>query len=165
MTHDSAVIVARARELRAAGEHDQARALLAARAAEAPDDAELRYETACVHDFLGLEAQAVPHYIEALRGDLPEALRRSAYTGLGSTYRTLGRYTDAERVLTEGARRFPQALEIQAFLALTQHNLGHSAAAVETLLQLLAQTSADPGIRAYAQALAFYAQDVDRVWL
>lgn len=153
-----------ARDLRASGRHEEARTLLAALAVAAPHDAELQYETACVHDFLGLESQAIPYYLAALAGELPDHLRRSAYTGLGSTYRTLGRYADAEQVLQEGLRRYPTAAEIRVFMAMVQHNLGRSKVAVESLLGLLAQTSNDPEIRAYATAIEFYAQDVERVW-
>jgi thioredoxin-like negative regulator of GroEL len=106
----------------------------------------------------------VPHYRAALAGDLPDDLRRSAYLGLGSTCRTLGRYAEAEQVLHEGLRRYPEANEMRAFLAMVEHNLGRSKPAVEGLLRLLVETSADPGIRAYAGAIAFYAGDVDRVW-
>ncbi|HSC01075.1 MAG TPA: tetratricopeptide repeat protein [Burkholderiaceae bacterium] len=153
-----------ARELRASGRHEEARTLLAALAAAAPHDAELQYETACVHDFLGLEPQAIPYYLAALAGELADGLRRSAYTGLGSTYRTLGRYAEAEQILQEALRRYPRAAEVRVFLAMVQHNLGQSKAAVESLLALLAQTSSDPEIKAYATAIEFYAQDIERVW-
>lgn len=156
--------LAGARALRAAGRHEEARALLVALAAAAPGDAGLQFEAACVHDFLGLEAQAVPYYVAALAGDLPDASRRSAYTGLGSTYRTLGRYADAERVLLEGRCRFPHAAEIEVFLAMTRYNLGQAKAAVQGLLGLLARTSGDAEVRAYAPAIEFYAQDLDRTW-
>jgi tetratricopeptide (TPR) repeat protein len=153
-----------AQKLRAEGRHDEARSLLAALAAATPADARLQYEAACVHDFLGLEAQAVSYYVAALAGALPDELRRSAYTGLGSTYRTLGRYAESEQVLREGLERFPQAGEMHVFLAMVQHNLGRSKLAVESLLKLLERTSADPGIQGYARAIAFYAGDIDRVW-
>lgn len=133
-------------------------------AAEATADAELQYETACVHDYLGYESQAVPYYLAALSGKLPAAMRRSAYTGLGSTYRTLGRYEDAERTLQEGLRHFPDAAELKVFLAMVHHNMGRSKAAVESLLVLLARTTSDAELRAYASAIEFYAEDIERIW-
>lgn len=153
-----------AQALRGEGRHEEARELLLALCAQHPGDASIAFATACVHDFLGHEAKAVPHYLRALAGELPANERRSAYTGLGSTYRTPGRYAEAEAVLLEGLAQFPQAAEIRTFLALTRHNLGRSREAVQALLQLLAETSADAHIRAYARAIAFYAQDVDRTW-
>jgi tetratricopeptide (TPR) repeat protein len=95
-------------------------------AAASPKDAELQYEAACVHDFLGREAHAVPFYLAALSGDLPHEQQRSAYLGLGSTYRALGQYAAAERTLREGLARFEDAAELKTFLAMTLHNLGRS---------------------------------------
>ncbi len=153
-----------ARELRANGKHAEAKALLVALAAQSPSDAELQYEAACVHDFLGEEASAVAYYRSALLGQLSEENLRGAYLGLGSTYRALGRYSEAEATLRQGLERFPDANEIKVFLAMTLHNLGQSKAAVECLLTVLAQTSSDSDIQAYQRAIVFYAQDIERIW-
>lgn len=150
--------------LRRAGKHEEACALAISLAALSPEDAELQYEAACVHDFLGREAQAVPFYLAALSGRLTSEQQRSAYLGLGSTYRTLGQYAAAERVLGEGLARFPDAAELKAFLAMVLHNLGRSKQAVELLLVVLAQSSADAHIQDYREAILFYAQDVERSW-
>jgi tetratricopeptide (TPR) repeat protein len=153
-----------ARQLRAAGQHAEARDLLAELAERTPDDAELRYEAACVHDFLGREAEAVPHYVAAIAAGLQGEALRGAYLGLGSTYRALGRYAEAEATLRKGLATFPAAREMQVFLAMAEHNLGRSRAAVERLLLLVAETSGDEAVRAYRGAIEFYAQDVDRAW-
>ncbi len=93
----------------------------------------------------------------------PDA-RRGAFTGLGSTNRTLGRFAEARDTLEQGLAEFPDANEMRVFLAMADHNLGQSRKAVETLLSLLAQTTNDPAIAAYRRAIEFYAQDVDRIW-
>ncbi len=152
------------RALRREGRHEDARALAVRLAAEVPRDAELQYEAACVHDALGREAEAVPFYRSAIEGGLPPDLLRGAFLGLGSTYRALGRYEDAERTLREGLARFPDAPEIRTFLAMTLHNLGRSKEAVEGLLRVLAETSSDPYLARYRNAIAFYAGDVERSW-
>ena len=153
-----------ARALRRAGRHAEARAALVTLAADRPHDAVVQYEAACVHDYLGDEAAAVPYYVAAIAGGLPAEELRGAYLGLGSTYRALGRYADAEAVLVAGLERFPDANELRVFLAMVLHNRGRSKAAVELLLTLLAETSGDDGIRAYRRAIAAYAEDVDRRW-
>ena len=153
-----------ARALRAAGAHAEARALLIELISRNPSDPMLQYEAACVHDSLGEEAAAVPYYVAAIAAGLPQEELRGAYLGLGSTYRTLGRYAEAEHTLTEGLARFPQANEMKVFLAMVHHNLGRSTEAVQSLLALLATTSSDSGVRAYSRAIAFYAQDVERTW-
>ncbi|TAG45679.1 MAG: hypothetical protein EAZ30_15080 [Betaproteobacteria bacterium] len=152
------------KRLRQEGKHQEARDLLMTLVNAHPDDAMLQYEAACVHDFLGMEAEAVPFYVAALSGDLVAATRRSALVGLGSTYRTLGRFEDAERTLLIARAEFPEAAEVQVFLAMTRHNLGHSKEAVEALLRLLARTSRDESILAYSRAIDFYAADIDRTW-
>ena len=152
-----------ARQLRANGRDAEARDLLVALTAQSPNDAELQYEAACVHDFLGEEVSAITYYRAALLGPLSEENLRGAYLGLGSTYRALGRYIEAEATLRLGLQRFPQANEMKVFLAMTLHNLGQSKAAVECLLTVLAETSSDRGIQAYRRAIAFYAQDIERV--
>ena len=154
----------RVRALRRAGDHEAARNLAAELAASAPDDCELQYEAACVHDYLGREAQAVPFYVAALAGRLPSEQMRSAYLGLGSTYRALGQYPAAADTLREGLTHFPDAAELKTFLAMALHNLGESKHAVELLLTVLAETSADEHIRGLREAIAFYAQDIERSW-
>jgi len=150
--------------LRRAGKHAEACALAVSFVAQSPGDAELQYQAACVHDFLGQEAQAVPFYLAALSGELEAEHLRSAYLGLGSTYRALGQYPEAERTLREGLARFPDAAELKAFLAMALHNLGQSKQAVELLLTVLAQSSSDVHIQDYREAILFYAQDIERSW-
>ena len=153
-----------ARALRANGKHAEARDLLVALVIQNPNDAELQYETACVHDFLGDEASAIAYYRAALLGRLSLEHLRGAYLGLGSTYRTLGQYTEAQVTLRQGLERFPEANEMKVFLAMTLYNLGQSRAAVECLLTVLAQTSSDNDIQAYRRAILFYAEDIERIW-
>jgi tetratricopeptide (TPR) repeat protein len=150
--------------LRRAGRHDEAYAVAAQLAAQSPHDAQVQYETACLCDYLGREADAVPHYVAALRGELAPDDRRSAYVGLGSTYRTLGRYNEAKATLLEGLQQFPEAADLQVFLAMALHNVGEGKQAVQLLLRLLAATSADAAIQDYRRAIELYAEDIDRIW-
>jgi tetratricopeptide (TPR) repeat protein len=150
--------------LRRAGKHEEACSLAVSLVGQFPQGAELQYQAACVHDFLGREAQAVPFYLAALSGSLSAEHLRSAYLGLGSTYRALGQYSEAERTLREGIARFPEAAELKVFLAMALHNLGQSKQAVELLLTVLAESSSDAQIQSYREAILFYAQDIERSW-
>ena len=154
----------RVREAGRSGDLEGARQLALALVAEHPGHAELQYEAACAHDRLGLEAQAVPFYETALALGLPDEHLRGAYLGLGSTLRTLGRYEQSEATLRAGLARFADAAELRTFLAMTLHNLGRSREAVEMLLTVVADTSADAHVAAYREAIRFYAQDVERTW-
>jgi tetratricopeptide (TPR) repeat protein len=150
--------------LRRAGRHEEACSLAVSCVAQFPEDAELQFQAACVHDFLGREAQAVAFYLAALSGSLSAEHLRSAYLGLGSTYRALGQYSQAERTLRTGLARFPEAAELKVFLAMALHNLGQSKQAVELLLTVLAESSSDAQVQSYREAILFYAQDIERSW-
>ena len=152
------------RELCASGRHDDALHLAKALALSNPTDAEIQFEAACVHDFLGAEREAVPYYRAALAGPLDADRRLQALVGLGSTYRTLGRYAEAQEVLLRAVSEFPAAHEAKVFLAMVRHNLGLHKAAVELLLGVIVETSGDAGVNGYRRAIEFYAQDVDKTW-
>jgi RimJ/RimL family protein N-acetyltransferase len=156
--------LAEARRLRQAGEHERARGLLVELAAQRPDDAAAHYDAACVHDFLGLEREAVPYYTAAIRLGLSGEDLQGAYLGLGSTYRALGRYDDARATFLEGLERISGAADLQVFLAMARYNLGEHHEAVASLLRVIADTTADAATRRYGRALRFYAEDLDKVW-
>jgi tetratricopeptide (TPR) repeat protein len=156
--------IAKITALRRAGKHEQARELASELAKSPKASALLLYETACVHDFLGLEAQAVPFYLSAIAKGLPAQASRGAYLGLGSTYRTLGQYEQSLRVLAEGLEKFPLAQELHVFHAMTLYNLGRNKEAVQSLLNVLADYSSDENIQPLGKAIKLYAQDLDRVW-
>jgi predicted Zn-dependent protease len=157
--------LARAVELRENGELEEARTLLLELRAEFPDDAQVAVQTAWVHDSIGLEEEAVEHYVAALAGELTDEELRGALLGLGSTLRTLGRDADSERVLRGGIERFPDFAALRAFHAMTLYNLGRPRDAIEQLLKLLIETTDDPSIQRYQRALRAYAEDLDRSWL
>ena len=79
-------------ELRALAKHEESNKLLQELAAHYPNDSYIQYQCAWSYDVLGLESQAVPHYVAAIQGNLDAADLQSAYLGLGSTYRALGEY-------------------------------------------------------------------------
>jgi len=78
---------------------EEARTLLLGLAAAYPDDAEITFQTAVVHDNLGRSREAVPLYVQALTQGLSRPDLERAFLGLGSTYRGLGDYQQAEETL------------------------------------------------------------------
>jgi len=151
-------------KLRAKGRHQEARDLLVKLALEFPANPVVQYKTACAHDILGLEKEAIPYYLAAIENDLPEADLRGAYLGLGSTYRTLGQYTESIKILQDGLSHFPEAGELKIFLAMTLYNLGENHAAVSSLLNLILDTTSDEKIKDYERAIRFYANDLNKKW-
>ncbi|MGF6240788.1 tetratricopeptide (TPR) repeat protein [Paraburkholderia sp. GAS38] len=155
----------RAMNLRASGEYEAVLALMIELAGERPESAFVQYQAAAIHDRLGLEKAAVPYYEKALALGLsdPED-EANAYLGLGSTYRTLGDYENARRVLMCGRGKFPSHRSFDVFLAMTLHNVGEHTEAMRLLLLLIADTSGDAEVVAYKRAIAFYAENIDRIW-
>jgi tetratricopeptide (TPR) repeat protein len=151
-------------KLRAKDRHEEARKLLVQLASEFPTNPVVQYKTACVHDFLGLERDAIPYYHAAIENDLPGADLRAAYLGLGSTYRTLGQYAESKKILLEGLSHFPDANEMKIFLAMTLYNLGENHEAVSSLLKIVVETTSDKEIKDYERAIRFYSDDLNKKW-
>ncbi|AQU66403.1 tetratricopeptide repeat protein [Streptomyces niveus] len=157
-------LLAEAVALRTRGEAEKARERLVALADRYPGDAVIAYQTAWTHDALGLEAEAVAYYETALAGaDLPDADRRGALVGLGSTFRILGRYEQAVVTLRGGLAEFPDDGALRTFLAMALFNTGQHDEAMRILLELLSSTSEDPGVLAYRSAISHYAKDLREV--
>ncbi|MBT2441841.1 tetratricopeptide repeat protein [Streptomyces sp. ISL-36] len=158
-------LLADAVRLREQGRQEEARTRLVELAARYPDDAEVAYQTAWAHDVLGLEAEAVPFYENALDGAGAAALsnedRRGALLGLGSTYRVLGRYEQAVATLRRGTEEFPDDGALRTFLAMALFNTGEHHESARLLLNLLAATSDDPYVRRYRPAIEYYARDLN----
>lgn len=104
------------------------------------NDASATYEWASVHDFLGLEAEAIPLYERALGLGLDDARRGQALVQLASSLRNVGRAGDAARILEqlEGDRIVGDAPK--AFLALALFDEGRPGDALRVALSALAET-------------------------
>jgi tetratricopeptide (TPR) repeat protein len=151
-------------ELRQAGKGEKALQMLHRLLTAAPQDPQLNYQCAWTCDSLGLESEAVGYYETAIAQGLEGEDLRGALLGLGSTYRCRGRYEEAEATLRRGLEQFPDGTEFDVFLALTEYNRRAYPKAMERLLKLLLATTADPHIKKYSRALAFYTDKLDQTW-
>ncbi|MHA7845875.1 tetratricopeptide repeat protein [Serratia sp. D1N4] len=150
-------------QLKEQGRYQEASDLLQLMLQQAPQDAMLHYQLACLYDVQGFEQQAIPCYLAALQYELPAQQRQEAWLGLGSTYRALGDYQKSLATFDAGLGEFPQAKEITLFRAMTLYNLGETKQAVADLLLLLAETSSHSAISHYQRAIRQYATDLDRI--
>jgi tetratricopeptide (TPR) repeat protein len=157
--------IERIRLLREQGDHEEAMKLALQLVSEDPSDPQLHYEAACVHDYLGYEAQAVPFYRGAIAAGLAGEPLQKAYLGLGSTYRALGCYRDALATFDEGLAKFPDASELKVFRAMALYNVGEAKEAVASLLTVIVDTTSDEAILSYRRAITLYAEDLDQTWL
>ncbi len=124
---------------------------------------QLLYKVASLYDILGLEQQAIPFYLAAIKYHLCGQDLRDAYLGLGSTYRALGRYQESLDTFDEGLRHFPEANDIRVFRTMTLYNLGHAKQAISQLLLLMTENSAPQEINRYKKVIAYYCDDLDRI--
>jgi tetratricopeptide (TPR) repeat protein len=143
---------------------EEARTLLLDLAAAYPDDAEITFQTAVVHDNLGFEREAISFYVRALAQGLSGPDLERALLGLGSTYRGRGDYQQAEETLRRGVREFPHNRALQVFLAMTLYNTQHYKEAIELLLTNLMETTSDEALEYFKRPILFYASHLDETW-
>jgi tetratricopeptide (TPR) repeat protein len=150
---------------------EEARTLLLDLAAAYPDEAEITYQAAIVHDNLGLERESIPFYIRTLEQGLSGSdtatklmKRERAFLGLGSTYRVLGEYQKAEETLRRGLEEFPQSRALQVFLAVALYNTQKHKEAMELVLTNLLETTSDEALQYYKRGLLFYVAHLDETW-
>ncbi|MFT9110530.1 MAG: tetratricopeptide repeat protein [Bifidobacterium psychraerophilum] len=119
------------------------------------DDPEALYEWASVHDYLGMEAKAIPLYRSALDHGLTGDRRPQAVIQLASSLRNIG----APQAAIDLLRAHPQDQitgdAAQAFLALALRDAGYSDEALQIALVALART-----LPLYQRAVENYAQDL-----
>jgi tetratricopeptide (TPR) repeat protein len=146
----------------------EARALLLDLLAAYPDEAEITFQVALVHDNLGLKREGIPFFLQTLKQgpaghDTASHLmkRERAFLGLGNTYHELREYGRAEETLRQGLSEFPQSRALQVFLAFTLFNTQQYREALELALTNLAETTADEALQYYKRAIVFYAQHLD----
>ncbi|WP_019152592.1 tetratricopeptide repeat protein [Robertmurraya massiliosenegalensis] len=130
-----------------------------------PDDPEILYQCAWSCDSLGKEAEAIPYYESAIKLGLSGKELEGAYLGLGSTFRTLGNYVQSKAVLEVGMNLFPQNQALKVFYTMTLYNLNEHDKAMETLLSCLMENTANEDILAYKNAIQFYANKLDQIWV
>jgi tetratricopeptide (TPR) repeat protein len=150
--------------LRETGKHEEARDLLLELHSESPDDAQVNFQCAWIHDLLGLEREAIPFYEKAIQAGLSGEDLQGALLGMGSTYRCIGEYQKAKETFQRALERFPERNEFRVFLAMTHYNLKEHSTAMELLLTSLVETSNDEGILRYDRAIRFYSDKLDETW-
>lgn len=146
------------------GRDDEAYELLMVLHEKHPTDPQVNLQCAWINDKRGDEAEAVHYYEAAVAGGLQSGDLQHALLGLGSTYRTLGRYRESLEVLDRGVTEFPDDNGMKVFRAMSLYNSGRAKDACELLLEILATTDQEASIGRYQPAIATYAADLDRTW-
>jgi tetratricopeptide (TPR) repeat protein len=144
--------------------HEEARQALLELHAQFPDDPQVNYQCAWIHDLLGLEREAIPFYEKAIQAGLSGDDLKSALLGMGSTYRCIGEYQKSIETFQQALSLFPDSHEFKVFLGMAYYNIGKHSKAMELLLNSLANTSSDEGILRYQRAIRFYSDKLDQTW-
>jgi tetratricopeptide (TPR) repeat protein len=156
--------LASAIKLRELENYEEARGFLLELYAEFPEDPQVNYQCAWIHDLLGLEREAFPFYEKAIQSGLDGDDLEGALLGMGSTYRCIGEYQKSIDTFQHALTLFPDSLEFNVFLGMAYYNIGKYAKAMELLLNSLADTSKDDGILRYQRAIRFYSDKLDQTW-
>lgn len=109
-------ILSQAINLRKIGKHVESNKLMLELINVFPENPNLNYQCAWSFDLLGEEEKAVPFYIKAIDFGLTGRHLEGALIGLGSTYRTLGKYQESKKVLLKGIDLFPTNNAMKTFL-------------------------------------------------
>lgn len=118
-------------------------------------DPDALYEWASVHDFLGMEAQAIPLYESALRAGLSGDRKPQAVIQLSSSLRNEGRAEESVRLLSTETSSGVTGDAAAAFLALALHSSGRPNEALSVALHALAQT-----LPMYGNTITRYADEL-----
>lgn len=118
-----------------------------------PGVGEIAYQVAWELDALGREAEALPHYERALSLGLPPNEHGDALLGLSRALRATGRPDRAADVLESARTQFPEQPEFNAFLALARYDQGRHADAFRLLIDVMLDTTEDPGLNAHQRSL------------
>jgi len=156
--------LASAVKLRKTEKHEEARQLLLELHAEFPNDPQVNYQCAWIHDLLGLEREAIPFYEKAIQEGLSGDELKSALLGMGSTYRCVGEYQKSIETLQQALTLFPNSYEFKVFLAMAYYNINEHSKAMELLLNSLVNTSKDEGVLRYQRAIRFYSDKLNQIW-
>lgn len=156
--------LASAIKLRESEKHEEARQLLFELQSEFPNDPQVNYQCAWIHDLLGLEREAIPFYEKAIQEGLRGEDLKSALLGLGSTYRCIGEYRKSIDTFQQALTLFSNSHEFNVFLAMAYYNVGEYSKAMELLLTSLVDTSRDEGIHRYQRAIRFYSDKLNQTW-
>lgn len=142
----------------------EARTLLLDLAAAYPDDAEINFQTGVAHDNSGLGQEAIPYYLRAIEQGLSGPDLERCLLGLGSTYRYLGHYKQAEETLRRGVKEFPHNRALQVFHAMALYNTQRYKDAMEIVLTNLLETTSDEKLQYFKRGLMYYATHLDETY-
>lgn len=151
-------------ELRSKKEYIKAKEKMENILSKDPNNAYYNYQMAWCLDNLGLEHEAIHYYHKSINNNLELIYLKDAYIGLGSTYRSIGKYKEAEHILYEGLTKYDDSPVLKIFLAITQYNMNNNQKSVSLLIDTLLTNVENTEIHEYKNALKFYNENLDKIF-
>lgn len=153
--------VQEARQLRREDDLEHSQAKLLALMEDYPDHPLVLFEVGGSYDVMGEVEMAIPYYRRAIDAGLDGADRQECLICLGSSLRVIGETEEAVETLEQASDEFPSNNSGRVFLSLAHYSNGDPDLAVSGLLAILLETTRDPDILAYADALDYYKDNLD----
>ncbi|TDL38283.1 tetratricopeptide repeat protein [Macrococcoides bohemicum] len=125
---------------------------------------EVNYHIGVSFDNAGFTLDAIPYYEKSIELGLNTIDLERCYLGLGSSYRLIGEYEKAVKVLEKGVELYPTNKALQTFLSIAYYNVGNYKESLEITLNNLVDTSKDEKIRFFNRPLKFYANHLEDIW-
>ncbi|RNI24661.1 tetratricopeptide repeat protein [Flexivirga caeni] len=126
-----------------------------------PKDGRVLYELAGSYDSAGEEEQALEWYERARKRRLDEPYRHRAMIQQASTLRHLGRLGESLAILDQLAEDYPDNSAVILFRALTLHDLGRDAEALQATAGQLVASSAEPDVQRYLNSLTRFTAAIE----
>lgn len=161
---DKEATLEKIRDLQDEDELEESLTLLLSLLEQYPEDPQILFEIGGVYDLLGSANDAIPYYRQAIDQGLEGSDLQECYICIGICQRAVGDYPESLETLEEAARLFPDDNSIKAFLSLSHYSNNQYHDAIQILLDILLQTSADDAIRDYSDTLEFYKDHLDEIW-
>ena len=122
-----------------------------------PDDPDGLFEWASIHDFLGLEADAIPIYERALESGLTGLKSQKAVIQLASSLRNIGKAKAAVVLLETNSFDDEMAVAAKGFLALAYLDSGNPDKALSLVLGEFY-----PAEAIYGRSIKFYTEELGK---
>lgn len=156
--------IQKARELRDNDQLEESLELLLSMLENFEEDPVVLFEVGGAYDVLGMAPEAIPYYEEAIVNGLDGPELEECYVCLGTSHRVIGDFSESIEILEEALDRFPESNTAKAFLALSYYGNKQYAKSVQSLMEIILETTDDEEVQSYADSLEYLKDNLDEIW-
>lgn len=134
----------------------EARIIIMALLSEEPNNPEINYYCAVIHDLLGFDKKAINYYEQSISNNVQGELLEKTLIQLGICYRRNGKNNMAIKIFEKAIKHFPNNLAIQSLLAISNlYSQKVDPKVVSMLLNVITTSSSDPWIKEYSRFIKY----------